>query len=303
MEVIKIQLDTVTTTDIAIALGNFDGVHVGHMALIEEVIKMSKRLDVKSSVLVFSEHSRNLINSNRQCLINSNEVKYKIFENLGIDIIYEIEFTSDFMKLSPDDFVLEFLQKNLKVRGIVVGFDYRFGHKASGNTDILNKLTGENNIELKVIDPVTEDGIKISSSLIRELIENGEIAKANRLMTRPFTITGEIVHGKKLGSKMNYPTANIKMDSNFIIPKYGVYDTNIIVDGKKYKAASSVGTNPSVNGEGLSIEAHILDFNKTIYGYKVYLEFLDFLRPELKFNSVEELFEQIKADTNKVRER
>ncbi len=303
MKVIEIDLDSVVKEKSLIALGNFDGVHKGHIELIDTAIKRAKELDVKSSALIFKEHTDNLVNINKKEILTNNKTKFEIFENLGLDIVYLIDFTKEFMAYSPMKFLDDFLCKSLNVIGVVVGYDYTYGYKKEGHVNFL--LDNKNLFKsVDIIAPVKNQNIKISSSLIRDLIKNGNLKKANYLLTRPYKIIGEVIHAKGLGKKMGYPTANLKLLDNYVIPRFGVYDTDIIIDGKKYKASTSVGTNPTVEtNDGVKIEAHILDFNKDIYGKVVELEFLDFIRPEIKFDNVEELFEQISRDVDVTRRR
>ena len=302
MEIIEIDLNYKAQEESVIALGNFDGVHRGHIELITKAIENSKKLNIKSSLLLFNEHTDNLIKVGKKDIITTNKTKFDILEKLGIDIIYLINFTREFMSYSPIKFLDDFLVKNLKIKGVVVGYDYTYGYKKSGNIEFLreNKSLFET---VEIIEQISYKGEKISSSLIRKLIENGKIKDANFLLSRPYKLIGEIIHAKGLGKKMGYPTANLKLIDNFVIPKFGVYDTDIIIKGKKYKASTNIGTNPTVEHDGIKIEAHILDFNEDIYGEIVELELLDFVRAELKFNSVEELFEQIAKDVLVTRNR
>ena len=199
-------------------------------------------------------------------------------------------------------FLKDFLAYNLKIRGVVVGYDYTYGYKKSGDVDFLNK-NKELFKSIHVIEQVSYEGEKISSSRIRSLIEEGRVKEANNLLSRPYKLIGRIIHAKGLGKKMGYPTANLDLVDNFVIPKYGVYDTDIIINGKKFKASTNIGTNPTVEHDGIKIEAHILDFDEDIYGEIVELELLEFVRPELKFDSIEELFEQIAKDVLVTRNR
>ena len=183
-----------------------------------------------------------------------------------------------------------------------MGYDYTYGYKKSGDVDFLNK----NKYLFKsvdVIDQISSHGVKISSTLIRSLIEEGKLKEANELLSRPYKLIGEIIHAKGLGKKMGYPTANLKLIDNFVIPRFGVYDTDIIINGERFRSSTNIGTNPTVEHDGIKIEAHILDFNRDIYGEIVELELLDFVRPELKFDSIEELFEQIAKDVLVTRNR
>ena len=295
MKIIEIDLNYETKEESVIALGNFDGVHKGHIKLIQKAIENAKKLNIKSSLLLFNEHTDNLIKVGKKDIITTNKTKFEILDSLGVDIIYLINFTKEFMSYSPIKFLDEFLAKNLKIKGVVVGYDYTYGYKKSGDVNFLNE--NKSLFEtIEVIEQISYDGEKISSSLIRKLIEAGKIKEANFLLSRPYKLIGKIIHAKGLGKKMGYPTANLELMDNFVIPKFGVYDTDIIVKGKKYKASTNIGTNPTVEHDGIKIEAHILDFNEDIYGEIVELELLDFVRPELKFNSIDELFKQIAKD-------
>ena len=295
MKIIEIDLNYKTEEESVIALGNFDGVHKGHIKLIQKAIENAKKLNIKSSLLLFNEHTDNLIKVGKKDIITTNKTKFEILDSLGVDIIYLINFTKEFMSYSPIKFLDEFLAKNLKIKGVVVGYDYTYGYKKSGDVKFLNE--NKSLFEtIEVIEQISYDGEKISSSLIRKLIEAGKIKEANFLLSRPYKLIGKIIHAKGLGKKMGYPTANLELMDNFVIPKFGVYDTDIIVNGKKYKASTNIGTNPTVEHDGIKIEAHILDFNEDIYGEIVELELLDFVRPELKFNSIDELFKQIAKD-------
>lgn len=302
MKIIEIDLNFVAKEESVIALGNFDGVHRGHIELIKKAIEDAKKLNIKSSLLLFNEHTDNLVKVGKKEIITTNKTKFEILENLGVDIIYLINFTKEFMAYSPIMFLKDFLAYNLKIRGVVVGYDYTYGYKKSGNVDFLNK-NKELFKSIHVIEQVSYEGEKISSSRIRSLIEEGKVKEANNLLSRPYKLIGRIIHAKGLGKKMGYPTANLELVDNFVIPKYGVYDTDIIINGKKFKASTNIGTNPTVEHDGIKIEAHILDFDEDIYGEIVELELLEFVRPELKFDSIEELFEQIAKDVLVTRNR
>lgn len=302
MKIIEIDLNYIADEDSVIALGNFDGVHKGHMELINRAVKNAKTLNIKSSLLLFNEHTDNLVKVGKKDIITTNQTKFEIIEDLGVDIIYLINFTREFMSYTPIMFLKDFLADNLKIKGIVVGYDYTYGYKKSGDVDFLNKNKDLFN-SVDVIDQISSHGVKISSTLIRSLIEEGKLKEANELLSRPYKLIGEIIHAKGLGKKMGYPTANLKLIDNFVIPRFGVYDTDIIINGERFRASTNIGTNPTVEHDGIKIEAHILDFNRDIYGEIVELELLDFVRPELKFDSIEELFEQIAKDVLVTRNR
>ena len=302
MKIIEIDLNYIANEDSVIALGNFDGVHKGHMELINKAVARADDLNIKSSILLFNEHTDNLIKVGKKDIITTNQTKFKILENLGVDIIYLINFTREFMAYTPKMFLKDFLADNLKIKGVVVGYDYTYGYKKTGDVDFL-KENKDLFDSVDIINQITSHGEKISSTLIRSLIEEGRIKEANDLLSRPYKLIGEIIHAKGLGKKMGYPTANLKLIDNFVIPRYGVYDTDIIINGERFKASTNIGTNPTVEHDGIKIEAHILDFDRDIYGEIVELELLDFVRPELKFDSIEELFDQIAKDVLVTRNR
>lgn len=302
MKIIEIDLNYIADVDSVIALGNFDGVHKGHIELINRAVKNAKKLNIKSSLLLFNEHTDNLVKVGKKDIITTNQTKFEIIEDLGVDIIYLIDFTRDFMAYTSIMFLKDFLADNLKIKGVVVGYDYTYGYKKSGDVEFLNK---NKNLfkSVDVIEQISSHGVKISSTLIRRLIEDGKIKEADELLSRPYKLIGEIIHAKGLGKKMGYPTANLKLIDNFVIPRFGVYDTDIIIKGERFRASTNIGTNPTVEHDGIKIEAHILDFNRDIYGEIVELELLDFVRPELKFASIEELFKQIAKDVLVTRNR
>ncbi|CDZ74951.1 riboflavin biosynthesis protein RibF [Peptoniphilus sp. ING2-D1G] len=301
MEIKSIDLNYKSKAESIIALGNFDGVHLAHKILLENLVETAKENNMRSSILIFKNHTKNTIDHKNQTVITSNRKKYQILQSIGIDIVYEIQFTENVMKMNPVDFVTNFLFNNLNVKGIVVGYDYKFGYKAIGNTELLKKLCSKHNIVLNIINPITFEGEIVSSTLIRKLIKNGNIKRANKLLGYEYTMDCEVIHGKKLGSKMGFPTANLSILSDYVIPKFGVYSSKIIINNKIYKAATNIGKNPTIENSGMRIEASILDFNEKIYGEKLELILLDYIRPELVFDDINDLFEQINKDINTVK--
>lgn len=300
MNIRKVNLSTVVDYDSYIALGNFDGVHIGHQKLIESVVNDARSFSVKSSVLIFREHTKNTIRGKKQDLLTSIDIKYRILEKMGIDIAYEMEFNENIMKLSPREFVKDFLIEKLKVKGIVVGFDYRFGYKAEGNIETLTALCNEFGLKLTVINAIYDDGEVISSTKIRNLIREGEIIKANKLLGRPFTISGKVIKGKGLGRTFGIPTANLSLVESFIIPKYGVYAGYAYVGNEKYKTAVNIGVNPTFD-EDLRLEAFLIDFSGDLYDKTILIELVHYIRPEIKFSNIDDLVEKMNEDINFVK--
>ena len=281
-----------------IALGNFDGLHIGHMGLINKTIELSKENNAKSLVYTFSNHPLSVISKDEgPKLIMSNEAKISLLSKMGIDIINLVKFDESFMKIAPEDFVKNIVNY-YKPKGIVVGFNYRFGYKNIGDIKLLEKFSSELNFELHVIDSVSYENEVVSSTKIRGLIADGKLEEANKLLLVPFMLEGKIVKGKQLGRTIGFPTANLQFDDRFILPKIGVYYTAVEYDGSFYKGITSVGYNPTVEEQTsrIYVETHILDFDKNIYNENLKVYFLSRIRDELKFQSLDDLREQLELD-------
>ncbi len=301
MEIINIENFKENRFKTAIALGNFDGVHIGHQKLIKEMVENAKKNGLKSSVLLFHNHTKTVLEGKGPKLITSLKQKYDLIENLGVDIIYTMNFNENIMKLSPEEFVRGILIEKLKCKAVAVGTDYRFGHKASGNADLLTELGNKFNFLVNIVSPMYVDDEIVSSTKIRELIAEGDLDMAKILLGRDYSVLGNVIHGKKMGTKLGFPTANIELLENYIIPKKGVYNTRTIIDNNKYLSATSVGYNPTFNEDRLKIESHIIDFNDNIYGKTIELVFIQYLRDEFKFETLDLLKEQMGKDIMKVK--
>lgn len=279
-----------------VALGSFDGLHLGHLTLINKVIELSKEKGANSMVYTFLNHPRSVVRKdNPPKLLMDNKTKEEVLESLGIDLLFFEEFTTDFMKLTPEDFI-KYLVNDLGVTSIVVGFNYRFGYKNSGDVSLLKELSKKYGYDIYVLDPRSEAEIIVSSTTIREALESGDLNKANYLLSRAYSLRGEVTHGKKLGRKLGYPTANLKVREDALLPKLGVYYTNVKWRGKIYKGITSVGMNPTVNGKNITVETFILDFDHILYGEELIVYFVHRIRDELKFDSLDELILQLQKD-------
>lgn len=279
-----------------VALGSFDGLHLGHISLINKVIKLAKDNNCKSMIFTFKNHPLTVINEEiAPKLLMKNEVKSKLLCEFGMDIVNYANFDEEFMKISPEDFI-ENLIKCYNVQGIVVGFNNRFGYKNLGDVDLLLQLSDKLGFEVYVLDPIKENDEVISSSRIRHLISEGNIEKANRYLTRPFMLQGKVVRGNQVGRKIKFPTVNLDYDKRFVLPRGGVYYSLVEYNGIPYRGITNVGYNPTVKNKKLSIETHMLEFDQDIYGENIKVFFLKRIRDEKKFNSLEELSYQIKKD-------
>lgn len=279
-----------------IALGSFDGIHKGHLTLMNELLRKSKEKNVLSMVYTFKNHPLTIINGNiKPKIVMSNQQKIEVLDKLDVDIVCLDEFNRELMVMQPEEFI-KMLIRRFNAKGFIVGFNYRFGYKNKGDIELLKQLSYKYNFDLRIMKAYKENGDVVSSTKIRELIKLGEIEMANELLTREFILTGKIVHGKKLGRKIGFPTANLEIDKDLVLPKIGVYYTNIEVEGEIYRGITSVGNNPTVNGDTITVETYILNFSKDIYGKKIKLYFIEKIREQQKFASLDELKKQLERD-------
>lgn len=281
-----------------IALGSFDGLHIGHMNLINKTIELARANKVKSMVFTFKNHPLTIINEEMvPKLIMNNKAKTELLKDAGIDILNYVEFNEEFMRISPEKFI-ENIIGYYNAKGLIVGFNYRFGYKNLGDIELLEDLSNSLGFELSVISPVKVNDEIVSSSRIRHLISEGDITKANRFLNRPFFLEGKVVSGKQLGKKIGFPTINLDYNKSLVLPRGGVYYTVVEYSGKKYKGITNIGYNPTVKDKKLSIETHIIDFNKDIYNEFVKIYFYKRIRDEKKFESLETLSKQLEKDKN-----
>ncbi|HBM81221.1 MAG: bifunctional riboflavin kinase/FAD synthetase [Clostridiales bacterium] len=281
----------------ACALGFFDGVHIGHQNLIRVLKDMAFRQNQKTVVFTFEKHPMTILNKGKAPeLITSNSEKARIIGGLGIDILYFTKVDEGFLNMQPEDFINDILIKKFNVSTIVTGFNFRFGKNGRGDCGFLMKFCKERNIRFKVVEPVSIDGMIVSSTLIRELIKNGNIKTANKLLGRHYLMEGRVIHGKRRGHLLGFPTANIDIDKGMIAPKNGVYITKTEIDGTLKAGITNIGYNPTFGNKKISVETNIMGFDSDIYGKYIRLYFYDMIREEIKFNNISELKNQISHD-------
>lgn len=286
-----------------VALGSFDGIHKGHLVLIDEIIQKAKKNGGKSVVYTFENHPLSVVDKEKAPkLLLNNDDKKEILEELGVDVLCLKKFNNDLMKLEPEEFIVNLISE-FNVKGIVVGFNYKFGYKNKGDVQFLKELSKKFNFELCVEDPYKIDEEIVSSTKIRNLISCGDIKKANDMLGRCYCLSGIVVGGKRLGRTIGFPTANLKTLDTMLIPKIGVYYTNVKIKDKIYKGITSVGNNPTVNGKNTTIETYILDFNEDIYDSNIKVYFISRLRDEKKFSGLDELKKQLEMDKNFAKEQ
>ncbi|KPU28169.1 hypothetical protein TR13x_02195 [Caloranaerobacter sp. TR13] len=298
MKIVK-KLINKSVNPTVVALGNFDGLHIGHQALIKQIVNIAKEERLVSTVFTFDNHTTSTIKGgNTPKLLISKNRKIALFRELGVELLYMVQFTETLMKFTPLEFIEKILVDILNVRKVVVGFNFRFGYLAKGDLQYLKEIGTKYNFDVIAVPPITRDNILVSSTQIRELIRNGKVNLASKLLGRRYSIEGKVIKGRGIGRKLGIPTANIFFDSNIVIPKLGVYKTNTIIDGNKFLSITNIGFNPTLNGEKLSIETHILDYSQNLYGKTILIEFIDFIREEKKFDDISKLVQQIKIDIN-----
>lgn len=286
--------------DLVVCLGYFDCAHRGHLELIQQAKETAKAQNCPVGVFTFSNNPYKLLRKDIKVIYNIADREY-IFGKLGVDIILEANFDREFINIKPNDF-LDKLTKNKNIKQIIVGEDYTYGKDARGNVASLKDYCLNNNISLKVVDIVKYDGQKISSTLIRKLLVDGDICRVNELLSLPYFIEGNVVCGRKDGSRMGTPTVNINLDEEKVKLKDGVYATYVYINEEKYKAVTNIGNHPTFDDMKDNIECHLIDFSGNLYGKNLRIEFIDRLRDVKKFENVDELVKQIHKDINCAKE-
>jgi len=280
-----------------LALGMFDGVHLGHQKVILSAVKNAWIYDSTSTIVTFAKHPGYLKSKSQPRLITTFEEKIELFKKLGVQAVVVLDFTEELSRVSAEDYLKTFLIEGLNAKSISVGYNHHFGANKKGDTALLKRYSTEFNYELKVISPVTIEGHVVSSSAVRKFIHSGDVDSAAKMLGRPYSIKNIVVEGKHRGRLLGFPTANLNLPPEKSCPKAGVYSGIVISDDKLYFSVINVGKRPTYGDliENL-IEAHILDFDRDIYNKEIEVIFLKRIRDEKKFTSEAELKEQIKLD-------
>lgn len=298
IKVIDLDIEDDGFEESVIGLGNFDGLHVGHRSIMAEVLKLAKEKNVCSAVLLFKQHTNEVFPKMPPYYISSLQDKIDMLDEIGIECAYTINFTMEFAQLTNEGFILDFLRDRVNGQTLVCGTDYTYGKKSKGTVKELYEYQNQGLIDVHVVDDFFYEGDIVSSTTIRNFISEGKFEEATKLLVKPFTMRAKVVHGFKRGAKLlGFPTANLETDFSYVLPGDGLYLTLIEVDGKKHKALTSVGTNPTfTDSKDVKIESYIMDFDQEIYGKEVKLSFIKKTRDQIKFNSSEELINQMKYD-------
>lgn len=294
MKYIKNTLDFTISEPSVISLGKFDGLHMGHRYLMEEVEK-GKREGLKSVVFTFDIPPKS-IHEAKYKVLSTNEEKAQIFSAAEVDYLIECPFTEEFRQMSPREF-LGMLTEKINVKKIVAGTDFRFGYKRSGTYEDLKACAGQYGYEAAIVKKKQYKGADISSTRIRECIARGDMEEANKLLGYFYFLSGPVLHGNEIGRTIGFPTANQIPAQEKLLPPNGVYAVEVLLNGKTYRGISNVGCKPTIQGENpVGVETYIFDFHEEIYGQQMKVSFLKFIRREQKFASLEELQAQLKRD-------
>jgi riboflavin kinase/FMN adenylyltransferase len=287
-----------------ITIGSFDGVHLGHQALIRELIAHAHQQSSQAVVVTFHPHPAVFFKRVPQayCLTSPIE-RERLLKELGVDAVITLPFDQDFADLSPRDFVLD-MKETLGLTHLMAGFNFALGKNRSGDVAALEKLGDELEFTVDVLPPLKISNEIISSSQIRKFLQDGELRQANHYLGRPYSLEGKVIHGEHRGHELGFPTANLEIDMDRLLPACGVYACTAKVDGKDHSAVTNVGVRPTFVNPLVHprVEPHILDLQEDLYGKYLKLEFIEYLRPEQAFHTPQELIEQVNFDIKRTRE-
>tara|TARA_Y100000389_G_scaffold98034_1_gene94742 strand:- start:258 stop:1181 length:924 start_codon:yes stop_codon:yes gene_type:complete len=283
-----------TTSNNCISIGNFDGMHKGHIELVKETVRIAKENNLVPTVLTFDQMPEEYFKANDFFRLMEMSDKYKVFEKLGVEQVLVIPFDKNFSEINENIFIKEILIEKLSLKYLIVGKDFKFGYKRMGNIELLQKYSELGGYNLLSLDLVKISSDKISSRDIRILIKNGKIKEANQLLAVPFSLSGKVIHGEKRGRRLGYPTANIEIYKSY--PINGIFLVNILFEDKKLFGLASWGNKPTFSGIDHVLEVNILDFESDIYGKQLKVIFIDKIRDQIKFDNQDELIEQMNKD-------
>ena len=286
-----------------LTIGNFDGVHKGHLALFNKVMERAKAINGQSVVMTFDPHPIKVMSpGNGPPLITPIEQKLELISNTGIDVILCLAFTPEFASMSAEEFVQDILMDRIGVSEIVVGYDYTFGHMRQGDVSLLREMGDKLGFRVHVTGPIHLDDAVVSSTSIRKFVQQGNLIDAKKFLGRDYQIYGTVIKGKGRGGRLlGFPTANLKPVDE-LIPRRGVYAVTVRIDDKNYCGVTNIGYNPTFGDDALSVETHLLDFSENIVGKMIKIRFIQRLRDEKTFSDVKELSEQITQDVEQARE-
>lgn len=282
-----------------VTTGTFDGVHLGHQKVINSLVKSAKKNKGESLILTFDPHPRIVLQQNTDLkLLSTTEEKIELLAQTGVDNLFILPFTKEFSRLTSLEFVREILLNQLKTKHLIIGYDHHFGRNREGSFEHLSEYGPVYGFEVQEISAKDVDEVRISSTKIRNALEDGQVKIAKQLLGHDYFLAGEVVRGRQIGGQIGFPTANIKVEDSFkLIPKQGVYAVQVVLEGEKYNGMLNIGYRPTFEHEkGKSIEVNIFDFNQEIYGKQIQVLFKDRIRDEKTFADSSALVEQLQKD-------
>jgi len=299
MRVLKqIEVDLFFNKQLIVALGNFDGIHLGHQRLLMEMCQYAHKLQAIPTVFLYHPHPLKVLDPIKAPkLLIDNEKKFELLEEIGVKVVFIVPFNLEVASIPPQEFIEDILLNKLKASGVFVGFNYRFGRDAKGTPELLQEYGKKHNIFVKVISPVIVEEAPVSSTLVRTALIKGNIPRAKKLLGYWPVIRGRVVHGDGRGKKLGFPTANIELPEDILVPRTGVYAGLTVIKGKRYPAVLNIGKHPTFGySKEQLIEVHLLGFSGNLYEEKIEVSLLQRLRNEQKFATIEDLVKQINQD-------
>ncbi len=286
-----------------LTIGTFDGVHLGHQKIVERVVTTARQEGLLATVFTFFPHPRMVVQHDKGLkLIHTLEEKKQLLQQLGVDLLVVQPFNEAFAQLTAEEFVSTILVQRLNVKKVIIGYDHRFGRNRTANIDDMRLFGKKYGFAVEEISVQEVDEVSVSSTKIREALNKGDVTTAEHYLGTPYSLTGRVVHGLKLGRTLGYPTANIQVTEDYkLIPKDGVYAVYSYIDGRKVYGMMSIGKNPTIEGKGASIEVYFFDFNGDLYNQKLTIEFVQYLREEQKFATIDLLKKQLQDDETAAR--
>lgn len=284
------------------AIGFFDGVHIGHQTVIQKAINIAKEKQTLASVMFFDPHPSVVLQKDKKDVQYITPLKDKIaeMEKLGVDRLYIVRFDKKLSQLLPSEFIEQFVLR-LNIVHVVAGFDFTFGHKGAGNMNNISEFL-PSDIKYSVVSKQVQENKKISSTRIRECLREGNLGEVEQLLGRPYATVGEVIHGDKRGREIGFPTANLKLTDDYILPKLGIYAVEVMVHDQLYQGMASIGYNPTFTDDKLvRIEVNLFEFNQNIYGQAITVYWKKYMRDEVKFTGIEALIEQLEEDERQAR--